>query len=306
MNLTKHTGATQILTGVTARDKWDLIDRMLDVLVIHPTCCKQADEVRALIRPTMLAREKEMSTGMGDGYAFPHARVAGFRGFAVALAIVPDGLEYEAPDGQPIRIACMVVTSKENPTVGLRAMSAVTRLLADPSVSDFFLHESDPEKVYEFLQERNVGLDIAVKARDVMRPPRVSIPPDTPLPRVTYLMLQHHVEAAPVTDDQNVVVGQITCDLLFQKGIPDFFGQLHSISFIKDFDPFEKYFEEEAMALARDIMSDDFGCVEEDSTLLEIIHLLSVYHHPKLYVLREGKLVGIVDRIAVLERILNL
>jgi predicted transcriptional regulator len=101
-------------------------------------------------------------------------------------------------------------------------------------------------------------------------------------------------------------VGEITCDLLFKKGMPDFFSQLASVGFIKNFDPFEKYFEQEANSVAADVMSDDFAAVPETATLMEIVYLLSVRGYWKVYVVREGKRIGVIDRAAVLDRILNL
>jgi len=145
-----------------------------------------------------------------------------------------------------------------------------------------------------------------VRARDFMRPPlAMDIRPDTPLRTVVRTMLRHHVEAVAVTDDSGVILGEITCDLLFKKGVPDFFNQLPNVAFIKNFDPFEKYFDEEAHSVAGDVMSKDFATVTEDATLMEIIHLLAVRNYAKAHVVRNGRKIGTVDRALVLDRILN-
>jgi predicted transcriptional regulator len=88
--------------------------------------------------------------------------------------------------------------------------------------------------------------------------------------------------------------------------MPDFFGQLKTVSFISEFDPFERYFKAEAEATAEDVMSRDFAAMPETATLLEIVFELAVRRRPKVYVVRDGKRVGIIDRIRVLDRVLRL
>ena len=68
----------------------------------------------------------------------------------------------------------------------------------------------------------------------------------------------------------------------------------------------EKYFEAEVEVQAGDVMSKDVCVMSETATLLEIVFALSVKHYPKAYITRDNKLVGVVDRITVVDRILNL
>lgn len=306
MDLSKHITPNQILTGISPQDKWELIDTMLTALHAHPVCKRQRDEVRERISSTVIDREKTMSTGLGHGLAFPHGRVADFHGFAVCIATLAAPIEYGTPDKKPVSIACMVVTSENNPTIALRVMGVLSRLLSDEKTRSFFLSATDSEKVYNFIIEKKIDLDVSVTARDIMRPRIASVNPETPLREVTYIMMKNKLEAVPVTDNDGRVVGEITCDILFQEGIPDFFTQLKSVSFIRHFDPFEKYFDVEAHSTAAKVMSTSFALVEKDATMMEIVFLLSVKNHAKLYVAEDGVLQGVVDRIDVLDRILNL
>ncbi|MCA9546301.1 MAG: CBS domain-containing protein, partial [Myxococcales bacterium] len=96
-------------------------------------------------------------------------------------------------------------------------------------------------------------------------------------------------------------------DDLFTLGMPDFFRQLKSVSFIAEFDPFEKYFSKEAHLKARDVMTKDVAKVPPTATILEIVHLLSVHRYPKVFVVDEAdRLLGVIDRIRVVDRLLNL
>jgi CBS-domain-containing membrane protein len=120
-------------------------------------------------------------------------------------------------------------------------------------------------------------------------------------------MLEHSLSAVPVAGSDGQIVGEITCDILFRYGLPDFFTRLKSVAFIREFDPFEKYFEKEADSVAGDVMSDHPAVMPPTATLLEIVFALAVEKHMNVYIVAEnGALVGVIDRAAVLDRILNL
>ncbi len=306
MKLTNHFTPDQILLNLEVSDKWELLDRMVENLLTNPICQAQPERLRKEIGPTIIQREKESPTGIGLGFAYPHARIHGFKGYAVCLAAMRKPVEYGSVDHRPVDLACMVVTSDDDPIVGVRVMGQLMTLLADEAVRDFFLTKTDPVRIYEYLRGKELTVGQMVRARDIMRPPlAMEIRPSTPLQIVVRTMLRHRIEAVAVTDDQGRIVGEITCDLLFKRGLPDFFSQLPSVAFIKNFDPFEKYFEQEAHSVAGDVMSADYAAVNEDATLMEIIYLLAVRNYSKAHVVRDGRKVGTIDRILVLDRILN-
>ena len=137
-----------------------------------------------------------------------------------------------------------------------------------------------------------------------MRTPYVFLTPDVTLGEVVRQMLRFNIEAIGIVDKDRRLVGEITSNLLFKMGLPDFFSQLKSVAFLGDFDPFEKYFERESQLVAGDVMSKDFVAVTENTAILEVIFSLAVLSHWKVYVVRDGFLVGIVDRMRVLQQVL--
>ena len=64
----------QIVTGFQARDKWEAITKLVDLLISQGRLkAEQRDPVYA----ALAAREKIASTGMEHGVAIPHASVDG-------------------------------------------------------------------------------------------------------------------------------------------------------------------------------------------------------------------------------------
>lgn len=305
MDLTKNISPEQILVNAVAKDKWDLMRQMLDRILNAPNAAPHGDLSREQIWDLLVDRENKQTTGIGEGFALPHARIDGFKGLGLSLAVLAEGLEFDSLDGRPVRIACMVLTPKEDPTLALKVSSAITSLIIEPATRERLLGARDAQEVYDFLKEKQVKMDIVLTCKDIMRPPLFAVHPDTPLRDVTHMMMRNREEATAVVDQDNRMVGEITGDLLFQYGLPDFFNQLKSVSFISRFDPFEKYFENEAHARAGDLMSKDVPTVPETATLLEVVFALTVKKRLKLYVTREDRLVGVIDRSTVLDRVVN-
>jgi PTS system nitrogen regulatory IIA component len=255
MNLVTFLKPDTVALRLQVRDKADLLNRMVDLLPLQAETEELVAELRERIRDTIHKREEQDSTGVGDGLAFPHARVAGLRTSLVSLATLVSPLDYGSIDGEPIDVACMVIVPAEAPTVFLKIMSRLVQFFADPEERSALHAAETPEAVLGLLRAADLSVDVPIYARDVMQPSRVAIYPDTPLVKVTDEMLAHQLYAVAVIDRDGTLLGEVTCDLLFRYGLPEFLARLKSISFISEFDPFEKYFEQEASSTARDVMN---------------------------------------------------
>ena len=304
-SLANYLAPEQILVGLEGRDKWEVMRKMFDSLTRSPQFRDQSGISPEDAWEALVQRERNQPTGIGDGVAFPHARLKGYRGLGVCLAILAKPVDFESIDGKPARFICMMLAAEERPALALKFYSKMGELLTDEATRKLMVEAPDGEAIYNYIQEKRIVLETSLLARDVMRKPILSVHPDTPLREVAHLMMRHRVEAAPVVDSDGRIVAEITCDHLFQYGIPEFFTQLQSVAFVSKFDPFEKYFADESKSVARDVMSSEFAALPEDSTMLEIVFALTVQKHPKVYVVRDGRCVGIIDRTTVLDRIFN-
>jgi mannitol/fructose-specific phosphotransferase system IIA component (Ntr-type)/predicted transcriptional regulator len=306
MKLSEHLGVGQVLLEQHVGNKWELVDRMIEAL--RPVLDMPADDGDPvkLVREAIERRERQLATRMGDGVGLPHARIVGLGKCVMCLATVDGGIDFENHSKEPVNIVCMLLIPENNPGIGLQIMAGMAELLRDPVVRKYLHSTRSAEKAHEFLCRQNVSLEGPVRAVDIMRGDDLLLSAGLPIRQVVDQMHERHMEAAAVLDASGRVVGEVNCDQLFRKGIPDFFNQLASVAFIRDFDPFEKYFAQEAGMTAGDVMTTDFAAVAEDATLIEIIFLLTVKHYKRVYVVRAGVWVGVIDRSTVLDRILNL
>ena len=300
-------GQQTILLDVIVQDKWELIRRMVDLLCDAGLLEQNSGITREMVFESVIQREKDMNTALGKGVALPHTRIPGFRGVGMAVARLREPILYNGKNTEDrVWLVVLLVVPFEEPQLVLKLMALSARMVSDPAVTSLFRTMSDPALLADLVYDRVFRRDTIVLARDIMRPPLVEVRPDMPLTEVTRLMSEHMLESVAVTDSDGILLGQITCDNLFKLGLPEFFSHLKSVSFIREFDPFENYFKKEAGYLARDVMTPDVATVPDDATLLEVIFELAVKGNPKIYVLRDGKRVGVIDRSTVLNRVINI
>ncbi len=298
---------SQVLLHVSASDKWGLIESLVDRALTSPPLQVQKKEfTRDMLVDAVKQREKERSTGLGNGIAFPHARLKNLKTPLVTVALPSPPVDFVALDGKPASLVVLILVPDDQPQLALQLMSQFARLLSTPENRNTIQNMQNPSDIGDFILHRIIERDIAITARDIMRDPVDVVQPDMPLREVTRFMNQRELDTVAVCEPDGTLVGEITCNNLFKLGMPDFFTQLKSVAFIRQFDPFEKYFADEGDALARGVMSQEYSVLPTDATLLEIVFELAVRQRPKIYIVSNGKYVGGIDRILVLERVINI
>lgn len=286
--------------------KGALLDRMSAAL-LRPKLQRQNPHLTVeMIRSAILLREASSATGIGDGMAFPHARIKGFRGLGLSLAILRKPLDFGGGAQGPVRMVCMIVVPEEMPMLSLKIMSRMARVFRSAELRETLVAAATREEAFRILTSSDLTLDIPVTAKDIMDPcgPKTGL--DTTLREVSRILHAQRLDVIAVVDAEGRLEGEILCDRLFQFGLPEFFQQLKSVSFISEFDPFEKYFEQEAHSCARDLVSRDICRMPPESTLLELVFELVVKRRRQIYIVdAQGKWIGTVDRAAVLNNVLN-
>jgi CBS-domain-containing membrane protein len=191
-------------------------------------------------------------------------------------------------------------------SISLKLMAQLSRMLMDSTVRAEVLAAKDTESLRNIVKEHNPRIDKTIEARDIMRPPTFSIRDDEPVSKCTHTMSVNTLHAIPVVNARQQILGEITVDRLFKYGLPEFFSKLKSVSFIAEFDPFEKYFQDERHILARDMMGTPALTVPPNYTIMEIVFDLAIRNNTQLYVIDEdGRWIGTIDKGVVLDNVIN-
>ena len=93
-------------------------------------------------------REQEISTAMGGGLAVPHGRTALVRELRLAAGTVNGVTDYESPDGDPVRVAFLVLTPFQATGDHVRVLARIARVMHKPASREALLSARSP---HEFL-----------------------------------------------------------------------------------------------------------------------------------------------------------
>jgi fructose-specific phosphotransferase system IIA component len=107
------------------------------------------DKVEALI----LERENIMSTGVGKGFAFPHAKTDAVVQPVGALITLDEPVEYQALDNKPVNIIFMLLGQESAVGTHLRLLSRVSRLMNSDDFRERLLNAASSAEALAIIGE---------------------------------------------------------------------------------------------------------------------------------------------------------
>lgn len=137
-----------IMPGAKLSTKADAIDLMIR---LHDEAGNLADKEE--YRKGILAREEEGTTAVGEGIAIPHAKSAAVKQAGLVAITVPEGIDYQAPDGKPSKILFMIA-APEDGDLHLEVLSRLMTLLMDMELREELLKAQTPEAFLEAIDRK--------------------------------------------------------------------------------------------------------------------------------------------------------
>lgn len=91
----------------------------------------------------ILQRERVSNTALGHDVAIPHARTDQCSDILIAVGRSREGVDFEAKDGQPVRLIFLIGTPKQMVTDYLRVVGTLARLLRQDELRQRLLEAPD-------------------------------------------------------------------------------------------------------------------------------------------------------------------
>jgi mannitol/fructose-specific phosphotransferase system IIA component (Ntr-type) len=101
-----------IIADLRASTKEGAVREMVDAL--HAAGCVGEANREAVVKG-ILGREQLGSTGIGDGVAMPETRLPAVARLVGSIALSRSGIEFDAPDGEPVHMFFLVVSPLSQP-----------------------------------------------------------------------------------------------------------------------------------------------------------------------------------------------
>jgi PTS system nitrogen regulatory IIA component len=303
-DVNKYINPDLIIAPLNADTKEQVIRRLVDRIFEKQPACFEEKVTADDIYRQVITRENIQGTGLGGCIAFPHARVDRCRDLVLAVGLTQKGIDFSSRDGLPCNIICLMISPSQKPYIILQVMAALSSFFVKKANVDALVAMSSPKQIADTLKSLALPMHKTVIAADLMLPVGVSVLLETPVQEVANIMHFNKLDVLPVVDKEMNLCGEISCLNIFTYGMPDFFKQLQTVSFVRYLDPFEKYFKLKKDLKVKDLYDRKTTTIEKDMTLMEVIFEMTAKKKSHLFVTDGNKLVGVVDRASVIHRIL--
>lgn len=129
-----------VFLDVNSRD--EAIKAMVDKIFSTGRLEDQTSFYEAIIE-----REKIVSTGVGMGAAIPHAKLAAYDDFFIAIGILRKGLDWKALDETPVRVIFLIGGPDDKQTEYLQILSCLTQAIKNEQMRKKMLTLNSPQDI---------------------------------------------------------------------------------------------------------------------------------------------------------------
>ena len=126
MKITDLLNEEAIQINGIAKNKEDAIKKMIDLMMKNKNI-KNKEEYTKIV----MQREKEGTTGIGEGIAIPHGKSDVVDKPGLSAMIIPDGVDFESLDGQPAKLIFLIAAPNTKDNIHLEVLSRLSTLLMD-------------------------------------------------------------------------------------------------------------------------------------------------------------------------------
>ncbi|MDP3581789.1 MAG: PTS sugar transporter subunit IIA [Ignavibacteria bacterium] len=136
-----------IIPSMKCTTKEEAISELIDLF-------KNDDRVKDTesIRNSVLEREKIMSTGVGKGFAIPHAKTNSVNEIIAAFGKIDNPIDFQALDDQPVNLVFLLV-GKEN-LVGphIKLLSRISRMMNLEDFRESLAKATTAQEIYNLFE----------------------------------------------------------------------------------------------------------------------------------------------------------
>jgi nitrogen PTS system EIIA component len=139
--------ARAVLPNLKTQSKKQLLQELAQALA------KLTGIDHRVIFETLSTREKLGSTGLGQGIAVPHGKIAALDRVHGLFARLATPVDFDAVDGQPVDLVFVLLAPEHAGADHLKALARISRLMRDPAMVAKLRGTDTAEGLYAILTE---------------------------------------------------------------------------------------------------------------------------------------------------------
>ena len=146
MKLTEHLTQALVKVPLAAADKSQAITELVDLMVAAGVT-KNRDALLAAV----MERESQRTTGIGRGFAIPHAKSDAVGQLVIAFGRTSQPLDFGAIDGAPVQLVALLASPSKETSKHIQALARLSRLAMTPAVRDALIAAKTASAFYDII-----------------------------------------------------------------------------------------------------------------------------------------------------------
>jgi fructose-specific phosphotransferase system IIA component len=146
MKLSKFCDENLITFDLKATTKDQVIEELVNLAAKSPLVKDRDELLRDIIH-----RENMVTTGIGYGVAFPHAKTKATKGIVIAFGRNEKGIDFEAMDKKPVYVFFLIAAPEDAIGAHLNVMARLSYIMKSPENRQHLLTVSSPGELLSIL-----------------------------------------------------------------------------------------------------------------------------------------------------------
>ena len=153
MKLSEIFDSQLIISNLKSQDKKGVLEELSQKITEqNPSLNK-----RSLLQ-VLLEREKLGSTGIGDGIALPHGKLAELSNLLISFGRSINGLDFDSIDEQPAYLFFLLLAPENSAGMHLTALAKISRMLKDGNFRQRLMGAKSRKEIYQVIMDMDEEL----------------------------------------------------------------------------------------------------------------------------------------------------
>lgn len=148
MKITDLLEEKAIKLNALASSKEEVLNQMINLISQTGNIVNKQE-----FKETVFKREKEGTTGIGEGIAIPHGKSRAVKKACLSAMVLPKGVEFESLDGKKVNLIFLIAAPENQENMHLEVLSRLSALLMDEKFRENLKRAKTPAEFMNFINE---------------------------------------------------------------------------------------------------------------------------------------------------------
>lgn len=139
-----------VILDLAAHEKNAILEEMSNALA----AAEPSVSAKRLLE-VLIEREGLQSTGIGEGVAIPHGKIAGLDRLMATFARSTAGVDFDSIDGQPTQLYFLLVVPDQSGGQHLKALARISRFFRDSAFRGKLIDAASTEDIFRAIEEED-------------------------------------------------------------------------------------------------------------------------------------------------------